>query len=151
MDYDISISIRRPPAAVFATLADIQRYVGAGSPVPEMEKIPDGPTVVGTRWREVVRVAPHLTMTIWSEVTTIEADRLLAESFRGPWMHGTLRYTIEPTPTGCVVRQEQTITPIGPLRLGTRVMDRMFRPRVAARLESIRDGLEGEWGTSAGG
>lgn len=145
MDYDISIPIRRPPAVVFAALADIQRYVAPGSPVPEMEKVPDGPTVVGTRWREVVRLAPHITMTIWSEVTAIEPERLLAETFRGPWMRGTLRYTIEPTPTGCAVRQEQTVTPLGPLRLGSRVMDRMFRPRVTARLESIRDGLEGGW------
>ena len=150
MDFDISVAIRRPPGVVFAALADIQRYVDVpGSPVPEMEKVPAGPTVVGTRWREVVRLAPHITMTIWSEVTAIEPDRLLAEAFHGPWMRGTLRYTIGPTPTGCVVRQEQTITPLGPLRLVSRGMDRMFRPRVAARLESIRDGLERNRSASA--
>jgi hypothetical protein len=142
MHFDISVQIRRPAATVFAALADIQRYVDPGSAVPEMEKIPVGPTVVGTRWREVVRLAPHVTMTIWSEVTAIESDRLLEETFHGPWMRGTLRYTIEPTPNGCFVHQEQTITPLGPLRLVSPVMDRMFRPRVAARLESIRDGLE---------
>lgn len=69
MDYDLSVTICRPPDVVYATLADIQRYVQPGSPVPEMEKIPPGPTTVGTRWREVIRLAPFLTMTIWSEAT----------------------------------------------------------------------------------
>lgn len=150
MDYDISVTIRRPPEVVFAALADTQRYANArGSPVLEMEKIPAGPTIVGTRWREVVRLTPHVTTTIWSEVADIEPGRLLAETFRGPWMQGTLRYTIEPTQTGCVVRQQQSIRLVGPLRLASGLMDRMFRPRVAARLESIRDGLEGDWADGA--
>jgi hypothetical protein len=142
MDYDLSAAIGRPPDVVFATLADIQRYVQPGSPVPEMEKIPAGPTTVGTRWREVIRLGPFLTMVIWSEVTAIEPDRRLEERFDGPWITGRLVYSIEPGDGGCVLRQQQTITPHGPLRLAAGPMDRMFRPRITARLESIRDGLE---------
>lgn len=141
--FDISVRIRRPPEVVFATLADIQEHIHApGSPVPEMEKMPPGPTVVGTRWREVVRVAPRLTMTVWSEVTAIAPGRMLEESFTGPSMRGTLRYDIEPTDTGCVLRQRQSITPTGPLRFAEGLVGRSFEPRVRARLESIRDGLE---------
>ena len=144
MDVDISVTIRRSPDVVYAVLADIQRYVSPGSPVPEMEKFPPGPTAVATRWREVVRVAPFLTMTIWSEVTAIEPDRRLEERFRGPGMTGSLVYTIEPNEGGCVLRQQQTVTPHGPLRLVAGRMDRMFRSRVTARLEAIRDGIERE-------
>jgi hypothetical protein len=144
MDYDISVTIRRPPGDVFGVLADIQRYIHPGSPVPKMEKIPAGPTAVGTRWREVVRLGPLLTMTIWSEVTAIEPGRRLEERFRGPGMTGRLVYTIEPNEAGCVLRQQQTITPHGPLRLVAGQMDGMFRARVTARLESIRDGIERE-------
>jgi hypothetical protein len=142
MDYDLSVTIRRPPDVVYAVLADIQRYIAPGSPVPVMEKIPPGPTTVGTRWREVIRLGPFLTMTMWSEVTAIEPDRRLEERFRGPWITGRLVYSIEPDEAGCVLRQRQTITPHGPLRLVAGLMDKMFRPRVTARLESIRVGLE---------
>ena len=142
MDYDLSVTVRRPPDAVYATLADIQRYIDPDSPVAVMEKIPAGPTTVGTRWREVIRLGPFLTMTMWSEVTAIEPDRRLEERFRGPWITGRLVYSIEPDDGGCVLRQQQTITPHGLLRLLAGPMDRMFRPRVTARLEAIRDGLE---------
>jgi hypothetical protein len=142
MDYDISVTVRRPPDGVYAALADIQRYIDPSSPVPEMEKIPAGPTTVGTRWREVIRLGPFLTMTMWSEVTAIESGRRLEERFHGPWITGRLAYSIEPHEGGSVLRQQQTITPQGLLRLLAGPMDRMFRPRVTARLEAIRDGLE---------
>jgi hypothetical protein len=142
MDFDLSVAIRRPPDVVYAVLADIQRYIDPSSPVPEMEKIPVGPTTVGTRWREVIRLGPLLTMTMWSEVTAIEPDRRLEERFHGPWVTGQLVYSIEPDDGGCVLRQQQSITPRGPLRLVAGPMDRMFRPRVTARLQAIREGLE---------
>ena len=142
MDYDLSVTIRRTPDVVYAALADIQRFIDPDSPIPEMEKVPAGPTTVGTRWREVIRLGPLLTMTMWSEVTAIEPDRRLEERFRGPWITGRLVYSIEPTDGGCVLRPQQTITPRGPLRLVAGPMDRMFRPRVTARLGVIRDGLE---------
>jgi len=142
LDYDLSVTIRRPPDVVYAALADIQRSIDPGSPVPEMEKIPAGPTRVGTRWREVIRLGRLLTMTMWSEVTAIEPDRRLEERFRGPWITGRLVYSIAPRDQGCMLRQQQTVTPHGPLRLVAGLMNRMFRPRVAARLEAIREGLE---------
>jgi len=142
MDYDISVTIRRPPEDVFAFLADVQDYIQPGSPVPEMEKIPAGPTTVGTRWRELVRLAPFLTMTVWSEVTAIEPGWRLELSFRGPGMTGWILYSIEPNEGGCVLRQRETLTPHGPLRLVAGPVDRMLRPRITERLEAIRDGLE---------
>ncbi len=145
MDYDISVTISRPPEAVYALLADVQLYIHhPGSPIPEMEKIPAGTTKVGTRWREVVRLAPFVTMTMWSEVTAIEPGRRLEESFRGPWMTGHLAYSIEPSEGGCVLYQRETLTPHGPLRLLAGPMDRMLRPKVTSRLDAIRDLLERE-------
>jgi hypothetical protein len=150
MDFDVSVRVRRPPDAVFAMLADIQDYVDPDSPVPEMEKIPVGPTKVGTRWREVVRLAPHFTMTMWSEVSGAEPGRRLDETFRGPWITGVLSYTIEPTDVGSLLRQRETLTPRGPLRLMAGPMERMLRPRIVQRLESIRDRLEAESATVRG-
>ena len=150
MDYDVSVRIRRPPDVVYATLVDIQRYATApGSPVSVMEKIPPGPTTVCTRWREVIRLGPFLTMTTWSEVTALEPSRRIEERFRGRGFTGTLRYTIEPVEGGCTLRQQQTITPRGLLRLFAGPMGRMFEPRMRGHLEAIRDGLEREVGPSS--
>jgi hypothetical protein len=142
VDFDLAVTIHRPPEATWALLDDIQDHVRPDSPVPEMEKIPPGPVRVGTRWREVVRLAPFLTMTMWTEVTAVERGRLLGETFRGPWMTGRLTYEIEPVAEGCVLHQRETLAPHGPLRMVTGTMDRMLRPRLTARLESIRDLLE---------
>jgi hypothetical protein len=142
MEFDLAVTIHRPPDAVYAVLADIQNYVKPGSPVPEMEKIPPGPTGAGTRWREVVRLLPFMTMTMWSDVAEAVPGRRLAETFHGPWMTGRLTYEIEPTADGSVLHQRETLTPHGPLRLVEGRMDRMLRPRLMARLDSIRDLLE---------
>jgi hypothetical protein len=57
--FDLSVRIRRPAPDVFALLADIQD----AEPLPRratlrMEKEPTGPTAVGTRWHEAVRIIP---------------------------------------------------------------------------------------------
>lgn len=144
MQFDLSVKIRRTPTEALAFMADIQRYNddGTGSRVPVMEKIPAGPTRVGTRWREVVRVAPFLRMTIWSEVTAYEPARRLAESFRSSWMSGVLEYTVEPTADGTLLRQRETLTPRGPLRLLDGLIARPLRPNLVGRLEEIRALLE---------
>jgi hypothetical protein len=143
VDYDMAVTIRRSPEDVYALLDDIQDHIHApGSPVPEMEKIPPGPARAGTRWREVVRLFPGLTMTMWSEVVAVEAGRRLDETFRGPWMTGRLAYEIEPVPGGSILHQRETLTPHGPLRLVAGVMNRMLRPRLETRLEAIREVLE---------
>ncbi len=143
MQYDISVTIRRPRDSIFAVLADVQDYIHRpGSPIPEMEKIPPGETEVGTRWREVVRLLPFVTMTMWSTVTALDPGRRLEESFRGPAMTGHIVYSLEPTDAGTVLRQRETLTPHGLLRLLAGPMDRMLRPRLAARLEAIKALLE---------
>ena len=60
MRFDYSVTIRRPPPAVFAMLADVQDWgkEERAALVPVMEKITPGPTRVGTRWHEVIQLAP---------------------------------------------------------------------------------------------
>jgi uncharacterized protein YndB with AHSA1/START domain len=147
--FDLSVVVRRPPSAVFAVLADPQDYGdhSATSRVPVLTKSPAGPTGVGTRWHEVVRVAPFLRMTIRTVVTAIEANRRIVLDFAASWMHGTLEYTFEPTADGgAVLRQQETLIPRGPLRLADRAIARMLRPNLVQRLEAIRDLLEADAG-----
>lgn len=144
MEVDLAVSIRKPPAVVFAFLADVQDHVDEAprSIVPELEKVTPGPTRVGTRWREVVRAPPGPRFTIWSQATPVEPDRRLAESFAAAWMRGTLEYTVTPTAEGCLLRQRQVVTPRGPFRILQPLLGRLFRARVAARLDGIAEHLE---------
>ncbi|MDH4308187.1 MAG: SRPBCC family protein [Acidimicrobiia bacterium] len=143
MRFDESISIAAPPSAVFAMLADIQETAaGPGSPVAAMDKIPAGPTTVGTRWREVVRLGLGGQMTMWSEATAVEPDRLLALRFRGGSMHGEITYTIAPENGGAILRHQEWMHAVGWLRPFDRLLGRMLAPRVHRRLAAIRDQLE---------
>lgn len=143
MHFDGSVLVGAPPAAVFALLADVQDHaVGPGSPVTAMEKIPPGPTRVGTRWREVVSVMPGLTLEIWSEVTRLEANRRLEERFWGAGMRGSLTYTLTPSGRGCLLRQQESMQAEGALRLVGLPWGWMLRWRLVGRLREIRDAVE---------
>jgi hypothetical protein len=151
MRFDYSVIIRRPPPAVFAMLADVQDWgkEERAALVPVMEKITPGPTRVGTRWHEVVQLAPHLTMTVWSEIVAIEQDRLLDERFWAWWMRGRLEYTMTPTDGGTVLRQRERLEPRGPFRLVDGFIARQLGPAIEARLEAIGRMLEAAEGQTS--
>jgi carbon monoxide dehydrogenase subunit G len=143
MQFDESIRIRRPEHDVFAMLADIQRYATSpGSPVVAMDKIPPGPTVVGTRWREVVRLLGPVTMTMWSEATTVEPDSRLGLRFWGGGMEGTLVYTLTAEGPDTVLRHQESLAAVGPLRPLSGIMGAMLSPRLHRRLRALRAELE---------
>jgi hypothetical protein len=143
IEFHESIRIRRSTSDVFAMMADIQEYaVSSGSPVVSMDKIPPEPTRVGTRWREVIRLGPRLTMTMWSEVIDLEPGRRLVERFWGGHMTGTLSYAVTPVEGGSILAQHQTLATVGWLRPLDRMIARMLRPRLSGRLQDIRSTLE---------
>jgi len=151
VDFDLAVRIRRRPSDVLAFFIDLQDHVdrSPSSPVPELEKIPPGPTHVGTRWREVVRLAPGVRMTVWSEVATLEPGSRMTETFWSSWMRGTLDYTVVAEGRGTLLRQRETLTPKGPLRLFDRPIAAMLGPAVIRRLEAIRDLLEADLARAA--
>ena len=151
MRFDYSVTIRRPAPAVFAMLADVQDWgkEERAALVPVMEKITSGPTRVGTRWHEVVQLAPHVTMTVWSEVVAIEQDRLLDERFWSWWMRGRLEYTMTPVDGGTVLRQRERLEPRGPFRLVDGFIARQLGPAIEARLGAIGHMLEAAGATAA--
>ncbi len=139
LTFDLSVAIRRPPAAVFAFLADVQEQVGAGI---RMTKIPAGPTAIGTRWHEQVRLAPGLWMPVDSVVTEIGEPVLLGMDFRSIWCTGHLTYTVEAAPQGSILHQRETLLPRWPLRWLAAWVDVRLRPHLLTRLAGIQAQLE---------
>ncbi|MFI7542232.1 SRPBCC family protein [Actinoplanes sp. NPDC049599] len=141
--FDLSVSIRRPPAAVFAVLADIQD----SEPIPRnatvrMVKEPLGPTAVGTRWHEWVAVAPHCRLYVESVVSEVNEPYRLGMDFRSRWFTGHLTYDIEAAADGSVLHHRETVRPRLFARWLSPVLARGMRPRLVRRLADLKMILE---------
>lgn len=141
--FDLSVPVRRDAQDMYALLADVQDL----EPLPRapgvrMTKSPGGPTRPGTRWHEQVRVAPGLWMRIESTATATEPPRLLGMDFSSAWFTGHLDYRIEPTPDGCVLRQQERLALRGPFTAAEERVDATLRARVLDRLADLRDVAE---------
>lgn len=143
MRFELSVTIARPPAAVFAFLRDKDRYPQPpGSPVLVLDKTTPGPVGVGTRYREVVRMFPFIRGEIRSEITVYEPDHILGERFEGAGMLGYLAYELTESDGGTLLVQRETLHLTGPLKIIAPLWRRMLAPRLRERLQSIKHDLE---------
>jgi len=143
MDFEFVAVIDCPLADVFALFRDIDQYNDPeGSPVPILDKITDGPVGVGTRYREVVRMMPGVTMTILSEVTDYEPERYLASDWHSNVMEGHLAYAFEPVERGTRVVQKMSLNPKRILRVFSPLIKVLFSRAAGRRLEEIKALLE---------
>ena len=148
--FELFVKVNRAPADVFALLADVQD----GEPLPttagvRMAKIPRGPTTIGTRWHEEVRLLPAWWMVVESTVTEVDAPRSLGMDFRSGWFTGHLTYTIEAAPGGSVLHQHKVVHLRSGLRPFARLVDRGLRRRLVQRLCDIQDYLDCHRGPSS--
>lgn len=142
--FEMSVAIGRPPADVYAFLAEIQD----AEPIPRratirMVKDPIGRTAAGTVWHESVRFAPGLWLHVDSVVTDAHRPRRLGMDFHSRWFTGHLDYEIAPAAGGSVLRQREELVPRRLIRPLRRVIARQLQPRLQERLDEIRGLLEG--------
>lgn len=143
MDFEFTAVIHCPLANVFELFRDVDQYnEHEGSPVPVLDKITDGPVRVGTRYREVVKMLPFVTMTILSEITHYESERRLASRWWSNVMEGRLAYEFEPAYGGVRVVQKMSLNPKGMLRVFSPLIKVMFSRAAAQRLAWIKAFLE---------
>ncbi len=136
---------------MFAFLADIQD----AEPIPRnavvrMVKEPSGPTAVGTRWREQVRIVPGCWLHVESVVTQIAEPSRLGMDFHSRWFGGHLTYEIEADAGGSLLRQEETLQPRGPVLWLEKIIEPYLRRQLMHRLQDIRQLLERETAASPG-
>lgn len=151
MRFDLSVSIDRRPEDVFAFLLYKDRFPQPpGSPVPVIEKLTPGPPAVGTRYREVVRIAPWRRCEVLSTLTRYEPPRFLEEDFTGPGpMRGHLAYEFAPSGGGTLLIQCETLEVTGPARVFSGLVGWMLGRRLRERLDDIKAILEAGWQVDA--
>ncbi|MGN6441901.1 MAG: hypothetical protein ACTHL6_08420 [Arthrobacter sp.] len=141
--FNLAVAIRRPPSAVFALLSDIQDF----EPIPRdaavrMVKEPAGPTAVGTRWHEWVRLAPGCWFHTESVVSDFDPPHLLGMGFSSHWLNGHLTYQIDYFEGGSILHHRETVRSHWLLRWLLPAISRSMRPRLLQRLAEIRQILE---------
>ena len=143
MDFEFSVTIKRPVKDVFAFFRDIDQHAGKpGTVVPIYDKRTPGPVDVGTYYREVVQVTSLIRWEVISEVVRFEPESVLAYQFSGLGMGGELQYAFCEVAAGTRIHQAQTLRPRGILRLLRPVISKMFAQAAEERLKAIRTLLE---------
>ena len=146
MYFELSVVIARRPSDVFSFLENKDKFPQKeNSPVLLLEKTTEGPTDVGTRYREVVQMMPFVRGEIRSEITRYVPSRYLEETFAGASMEGYLAYEFVPKDGGTRLIQRETLSAIGFLKPFAPIMRRLLSRRLRERLESIKTILEGGW------
>lgn len=142
-----SIAISRPPEEVFDFLANIQDVQQAkGSPVLALDMITAGPPRLGSRYREVVRMAPFVKGEILSEITEFKPFRVLEMSWQGPGMVGFDRYELEAIQNGTGLKHKKCTSFPSLLRIVEPLMRRPLINRLEQRLVAIKCLLEEDVG-----
>lgn len=153
MDFELTTVVNCPLEKVFAFFRDVDQHAGQkGTIVPVYAKITPGPVGVGTRYREVVRVASFVTGEILTEVTGYEPGQRLAYKYVALGMAGELTYRFEGTDGGTRVTQRQSLWPGKWLKLFSPMIGAMFSRQITRRLSGIKNLLEnGAQGQPGGG
>jgi hypothetical protein len=148
--FDLSVAVARPPADVYAMVADVQD----AEPLPRrprvrMVKEPPAPTAVGTVWHEAVRMAPGVWLRVDSVVTEARPPYRLGMDFRSRWFTGHLTYEIEPADGGSLLHQSEELLPHRLVRPFRRLIAHGLRPRLQQRLDDIKSVVEGQRGAAS--
>jgi uncharacterized protein YndB with AHSA1/START domain len=138
--FTTEVEIDRPPDAVFAYISDPAK-LGEWQGAAEVEQLTPGPVGVGTRFREVHKVAGRANEQV-TEVSGYERPRVFAiKVVEGPVpLDG--RWELQPRNGG--TRVTLTATGEGPrmLRFADPLLARLFKARFAASHKKLKRALE---------
>jgi len=141
--HKFSVFIDKPSTDVFHFLCNKDTYrQESKSPVLLLEKTTDGLVRVGTRYREVVQMAPFVKSEILSEVTRYEEYSVLQERWAGGGMKGVLTYFFNPSGQGTELIQYVEIKTHCLMRLLDPVIAKMYARAAQYRLDCIKAILE---------
>lgn len=136
-----SITISRPPSEVFAFLADLNNIPKFQAEVLTSKVITTGPTKVGTRFTEEVKMGPMRTTTN-CEVTEFSPDRMMAFKAISTSINYEGRFLVEPWEKGAKLTIAGSVQPIGLWKLMQPIMKVEFKNGIKKELAAIKEILE---------
>jgi len=143
MLHEFRVLIERHPGDVFNFLCNKDTYQQEeGSPVLLLEKTTPGPAGVGTRYRDVVQMAPLVKSEILSEVTRFEPGSVLEERWVGGGMKGVLTYFFRPAGQATELTQHVVIETGQLLRPFAALISMQYARAARYRLDCIKRILE---------
>ncbi len=139
---EVDTTINRPIEEVFNYASDIDRQPEWVSPLIESEKTSDGPTAVGTTYRQAAKFLGRR-MDMNCEITGYESPRLYAFRAKNGPMHMEMQFTLtsegpESTRVTQVVEGESA----GFFKLGDPILARTMKKQFVADLETLKTLLE---------
>lgn len=138
-----SIMISRPPGDVFAFVADLDNIPKWQSEVVTSKVITPGPTRVGTRFTEDVKMGPTRT-TATCEVTEFTPGALMGFNAISPRMDYAGRITFEGVAGGSTLTMKGSAQMKGWWRLMQPLMKSEARSGIHKELEAVKAAVEGE-------
>ena len=135
------VAVERPVAEVFAYLSDPANVPAWQSGVVEARKEFEGPSVAGSRWREVRKfLGRRLESTV--EVTEHEPDRAFSLRVVSGPVPFEVRHTLEPTNGGTRIKLVGQGEPGGFFKLAEPLVARQAKRTFEHDFATLRDILE---------
>ena len=140
MKFTNTITIDRPPEAVFAYLADLEHLPAWNYALHETRKVTPGPVTVGTRYSQVRVLPVHRDESL--EVIEYEASSRLTIKGTLNDLPALLRYRLQPDGETTTLTNDVELSVPGPLNLVAPLATHQVKSAVAANLEVLKQVLE---------
>ena len=136
-----TITISRSPSEVFAFLADLNNIPKWQAEVVASKVITTGPTKVGSRFTEEVKMGP-MRATANCEVIEFSPDTMMAFKAVSPSVNYEGRVLVEPWEKGAKLTLAGTVQPKGLWKLLQPIMNAEFKSGIKKELAAIKQILE---------
>lgn len=140
MRFANTITIDRPPAAVFAYLADLENLPRWNCAISETRKITAGPVRVGSRYRQSRTIPVHSEESL--EVVEFEPDRRFVIRGTLSSLPGQIGYTLSPNGNATTLTNTVELQPPHTLSLVAPPAAHRIESAVAANLDVLKRTLE---------
>lgn len=138
-----AVEIARPPAEVFAFLADARNDARWQVSLVGQEGLPDRPTAVGDRWVEVRRLAGR-DQRVPMEMTDIDPPRRIGFRVTDGPMDARGHIAVDPAGAGARVTYRADLEGRGAMRLLAGTVARVMSDAMAGDLRRLKALLESE-------
>jgi uncharacterized protein YndB with AHSA1/START domain len=141
MQFANTITIARPPAEVFAYLAELENIPQWNYAIGETRRTSEGPVGVGSQYTQVRTIPDQAEESL--EITAFEPDsRLEIRGDLGPF-HGEIAYLLVSAVDGATaLTNTMDLQASGPTRLIAPLAATRVKNAVAANLEALKQLLE---------